>query len=118
MGTMSVKDKGAWESELLQSDILVLVKFHAEWCGHCHMIKQTVEELSEDYVGRVKFVDVDIDKSEDLASQYEVHSTPTLLIFGKGSIAAQHVGSAPKATYKNMIDGALGTLSSPSSSSS
>ena len=111
MGVMPINDTGAWESEVLQSDIPVFVKFYAGWCGHCRKIKQAVEELSEDYGGRIKFVEVDIDKGDELASQYEVYSTPTLLLVSKGSVAAQHVGSAPKATYKGMIDGALGSSS-------
>lgn len=111
MSVMPINDTGVWESEVLQSDIPVFVKFYAEWCGHCHKIKQAVEELSEDYGGRIKFVEVDIDRDDKLTSQYEVRSTPTLLLFSKGSVAVQHVGSAPKATYKNMIDGALGSSS-------
>ena len=111
MSVMPINDTGVWESEVRQSDIPVFVKFYAGWCGHCHKIKQAVEELSEDYDGRIKFVEVDIDKGDELASQYEVRSTPTLLLLSKGDVALQHVGSAPKATYKDMIDGALGSSS-------
>ena len=109
MSTIPVKDKDVWESEVLQSDVPVFVDFWAEWCGPCRMVSPVVEELAEDYDGRVKFVKVNIDEGGEIASQYQVYSIPTLVLFNKGSVVAQQVGSASKDSYKNMIERALGS---------
>ncbi len=69
-----------------------------------------VEELSADFDGKVKFVKVNVDEANELASKYNVFSIPTLLILNKGEIIAQQVGAASKETYKNMIDKALESI--------
>ena len=107
MSTMPVKDAQAWESEVMQSDIPVFVDFWAEWCGPCRMVGPVVEELAEDYAGKVKFVKVNIDEAGELASKYQVYSIPTLVLFNKGKDINRQIGSASKDSFKNMIDRAL-----------
>ncbi|OLD29198.1 MAG: thioredoxin [Thaumarchaeota archaeon] len=96
-----------WETEVMNSQVLVFVDFWAEWCGPCRMVSPVVEELASEYAGKVNFVKVNVDENNELASRYNVFSIPTLAIFNKGQIVAQQVGAASKGSYKNMIDKAL-----------
>src|SRR3990172_6541852 len=105
MFTMAVKqvsDTKSWETDVMRSSMPVFVDFWAEWCGPCRMVSPVVEELSEEYDGKVN-----VDHANELASKYNVFSIPTLAIFSKGQIIAQQVGAASKESYKNMIERAL-----------
>jgi len=105
-----VSDSKTWEIDVVNSPVPVFVDFWAEWCGPCRMVGPVVEELSGDYDGKIKFVKVNVDEANALASKYNVFSIPTLMIFNKGEIIAQQVGAASKETYKNMIDKAIENL--------
>ena len=102
-----VSDVKSWETDVVNSDVPVFVDFWAEWCGPCRMVGPVVEELANDYDGKVKFVKVNVDEANELASKYNVFSIPTLILLNKGEIIAQQVGAASKESYKNMIDRAL-----------
>ena len=110
MAISKVSDEKTWEIDVVNSPVPVFVDFWAEWCGPCRMVGPVVEELSGDYDGKIKFVKVNIDEANALASKYNVFSIPTLMIFNKGEIIAQQVGAASKETYKNMIDKAIENL--------
>jgi thioredoxin 1 len=105
-----ISDPKTWETDVMSSPVPVFVDFWAEWCGPCRMVGPVVEELSGDFDGKVKFVKVNVDEANQLASKYNVFSIPTLMIFNKGEVVAQQVGAASKDTYKNMIDKALESL--------
>ena len=107
MAVIHVPDTKSWEIDVINSDIPVFVDFWAEWCGPCRMVSPVVEELAGDYNGKVKFVKVNVDQANELASKYNVFSIPTLIIFNKGEVVSQQVGAASKESYKNMIDRAL-----------
>ena len=107
MGIKQVSDAKSWEIEVNNSEVPVFVDFWAEWCGPCRMVGPVVEELSTDYEGKVKFVKVNVDEANELASKYNVFSIPTLILLNKGEVVAQQVGAASKESYKNMIDRAL-----------
>lgn len=107
MGITQVSNVKSWEIDVINSDIPVFVDFWAEWCGPCRMVSPVVEELASDYEGRVKFVKVNVDEAQDLASKYNVFSIPTLVLLNQGKIVSQQVGAASKESYKNMIDRAL-----------
>ena len=109
MAITKVSDTKTWETDVMSSSIPVFVDFWAEWCGPCRMVGPVVEELSGDFDGKVKFVKVNVDEANELASKYNVFSIPTLMIFSNGEAIAQQVGAASKDTYKNMIDKALGS---------
>ena len=110
MTITKISDTKAWEIDVIGSPVPVFVDFWAEWCGPCRMVGPVVEELSVDFDGKVKFVKVNVDEANELASKYNVFSIPTLMIFNNGEVVAQQVGAAAKDTYKNMIDKALGSL--------
>ena len=107
MAVTQVSDTKSWEIDVINSDIPVFVDFWAEWCGPCRMVSPVVEELAKDYEGKVKFVKVNVDEANELASKYNVFSIPTLVILNKGEIVGQQVGAASKESYKSMIDRAL-----------
>ena len=105
--TQTIKEitQQEWESKVINSDLPVFVDFWAEWCGPCRMVSPVVEELSKEYVGKVKFVKVNVDQNSELASKYNIMSIPTLAIFHKGKIVVQKIGASSKESYKSMIDG-------------
>jgi thioredoxin 1 len=98
-----------WEDEIVKSNIPVFVDFWAPWCGPCRAISPIVEEIASEYSGKVRFVKVNVDQSNDLASKYNIFSIPTLAVFSNGSLVSQQVGvsSNAKASLKNMIENAL-----------
>ena len=107
MAVTKVSDTKTWEIDVMNSKVPVFVDFWAEWCGPCRMVSPVVEELSNDYDGKVKFVKVNVDEANELASKYNIFSIPTLAIFKNGKLVNQQVGAASKDSYKNMIEKTL-----------
>ena len=85
-----------FEEEVLNSDIPVLVDFFATWCGPCKMLAPIIEEISEEYAGKIKVGKLDIDDARKLALKYYVASVPTVALFKDGKPAAVSVGFRPK----------------------
>jgi|TARA_B100000678_G_scaffold247281_1_gene220561 thioredoxin 1 len=110
MTITKVSDTKTWEIDVIGSPVPVFVDFWAEWCGPCRMVGPVVEELAVDFDGKVKFVKVNVDEANELASKYNVFSIPTLIILNKGKVIAQQVGAGSKDMYKNMIDNALKSI--------
>jgi thioredoxin 1 len=98
---------GTFETEVLKSDKPVLVDFWAPWCGPCRMVAPMVEELAEEYGGKVKFLKLNTDDNLNTAATYGIRSIPTLLMFKGGQPVDQIIGFRPKGDLKRVIDKAL-----------
>ena len=85
-----------FEKEILNSDMPSMVDFWAEWCGPCRMVSPVVEELANEYDGKVKFAKMDVDKNHQTPSQFGIRNIPTLILFKGGEVAQTIVGAYPK----------------------
>ncbi len=104
--TMQVNDAN-FEAEVLQSDIPVLVDFWAPWCGPCRAIAPTLDELSEEYEGKVKIVKMNVDENQVYPMKFMVRSIPFLILVKDGEVIANQVGAAPKSQLEDLIKKAL-----------
>jgi thioredoxin 1 len=98
---------GEFDTEVLKSNVPVLVDFYADWCGPCHAIAPTIEALSSEFEGKIKFVKVDVDANHEVASRYEIMSIPTIMLFENGKVEDSIVGAYPANVYKQHIERAL-----------
>lgn len=85
-----------FDSEVVKSNIPVLVDFWAQWCGPCRMISPIVDEIAEELKGQLKVVKANVDEAQDLAGRFHIMSIPTLLIFKDGKPVEQIVGAMSK----------------------
>lgn len=93
-----------FQTEVLESNIPVLVDFWAAWCGPCRAIAPIVSELATEYAGKAKIGKVDVDTNPQTAMNYGVRSIPTLLFFVGGEVRDQMIGSASKREYQKRLD--------------
>jgi thioredoxin 1 len=96
-----------FDDTISQSNVPVLVDFGAPWCGPCRMIGPIIEELAEDYAGKVMFAKVNTDENPATAGKFDIMSIPTLLLFKDGRLIDRAVGMRPKPALKNWIDAAI-----------
>jgi thioredoxin 1 len=97
-----------FETEVLKSDVPVLVDFWAVWCGPCKAIAPTVEELAKQYRGKVKIAKMDVDEHQQVPQQYGIRSIPTLLVFKGGRVVDTIVGAVPKSKLEESLKKAIG----------
>ena len=100
---ITLTDKN-FEEEVLKSDKPVLVDFWAPWCGPCRMVAPVVEEIAEEYEGKVKVGKANTDEIPNIAGQYGITSIPTLIIFKDGKPAEQIIGAVPKTAITEKLD--------------
>ena len=94
--------------ELINSGQPVVIDFWAEWCGPCRMIAPIIEELADEYNGRVLIGKVNVDENPDVCEKFAIRNIPTVLFFNGGQLADKHVGAASKKSFEEKISGILG----------
>lgn len=103
MSTVAVTD-ATFDDEVKNADVPVIVDFWAEWCGPCKQIGPALEELAEEYDGKIKVAKVDVDQNPNTAAAMGVRGIPALFIFKDGQVVSNRAGAAPKAALKGWID--------------
>lgn len=106
-GTRMIKDitSDEYTKEVVEHDGLVLVDFWATWCGPCRMVAPILEQLAEEFSGKLKIVKVDADANADLVTAFDISSIPTMLVYNNGQLVKTLVGAKPKpAILKELAD--------------
>jgi thioredoxin 1 len=103
MATVEITDAN-FENEVVNSDIPVLIDFWAVWCGPCKLIAPTVDEIANEYQGKVKVGKLDVDNNQMVATKFGIRSIPTLLIFKGGKMVDQIVGAVPKSAIAQKLN--------------
>jgi len=93
-----------WDSEVLQTEGLVMVVFWAGWCAPCVAMSPTVEELAMECAGKVKVVKLNIDDNDDIASTYKISILPTVMFFKNGQKLHEIITAVPKVQLEDVID--------------
>ncbi|MGH7885427.1 MAG: thioredoxin [Thermodesulfobacteriota bacterium] len=105
-GILELSDS-IFESEVISSDMPVLVDFWAPWCGPCRALAPVIEEISKDYEGKVKVGKVNVDENPEISMKFGIRSIPTLIVFKDGDVLEQVIGAVPKSEIEKAIQKAL-----------
>jgi thioredoxin 1 len=100
---VQIVDQQNFESEVLKSDKPVLVDFWAAWCGPCRMVAPVIDQLADEYEGKLKIAKVNVDENPELAGKYDIMSIPSVFLFQNGSKVDGVIGARPKQVFDEML---------------
>jgi len=95
---------GSFDDEVLKSEIPVLVDYWADWCGPCKMIAPILEQIADDYTGKLKIAKLNIDENPNTPPKYGIRGIPTLMLFKHGNVEATKVGALSKSQLTAFLD--------------
>ena len=104
--TLEITDS-SFQTEVTASALPVLVDFWAPWCGPCKMVAPVLEELAQEYTGKLKIVKLNVDQNQQVAAQFGISSIPTLIMFKNGKETGKMIGFQSKDALRKMIAGLL-----------
>lgn len=104
MSDITYISDSSFESDVLKSELPVLVDYWAEWCGPCKMIAPILEEIAKDYAGKVVIAKMNVDENSAVPAQFGIRSIPTLMLFKGGNVEATKVGALSKSQLAAFID--------------
>jgi thioredoxin 1 len=93
-----------FESQVIKSDVPVVVDFWAPWCGPCRQIAPILDELANEYEGKLKIAKINVDENGQYAGKFGVQAIPTLLVFKNGELVQTLMGSRPKSAFRTVFD--------------
>ena len=96
-----------FDDEVIKSELPVLLDYWAEWCGPCKMIAPILDDIANEYVGKIKVAKINIDDNPNIPAKFGVRGIPTLMIFKSGSIEATKVGALSKSQLSAFIDSTI-----------
>ena len=96
-----------FEEQVLKSEQPVMVDYWADWCGPCKMIAPILDEIADEYDGKLKVAKLNVDENQEIAQKYSVRGIPTLMIFKSGDVAATKVGAVSKSQLSAFIDSVI-----------
>jgi thioredoxin 1 len=102
--SVKVVTDASFESDVMKSDLPVLVDFWAEWCGPCKMIGPIVEEIAKEYGGKLTVAKLNVDENAAVPAKHGIRGIPTLILFKNGAVVSQKVGAAAKSQLTAWID--------------
>ena len=94
----------SFDGDILKSPVPVLVDFWAPWCGPCRSVAPIVEDLANQYAGKLKVAKINVDESTDVATRYQITSIPTFILFKNGQVADRALGALPRSEFVKLID--------------
>ena len=97
-----------FESEVIESNLPVLVDYWAEWCQPCHALSPTIDELAAEYAGRVKVGKVDTDTNREVSVKFGISAIPTIILFRGGQVRKKFVGLTSKEQFQQALDDLVG----------
>lgn len=101
---ITVLSDDSFETEVLGSDLPVLVDYWAEWCNPCKMIAPVLEQMADEYEGKLRIAKLNIDENPETAPKYGIRSIPTLMVFKGGEVAGTKVGALSKQQLTEFVE--------------